>query len=180
MPAKDRINLLPKDSFENSSLGRLLSWATNVGRWIVVLTEFVVICAFLSRFYFDTKLANLFDDIKQKQAIVDSAIPFEEKFLLTQERIKLVKTLLAQETKPASLFSNISSLIPFDVFLTSLGFNENKLGLEGYSLSDKGINLFVRELATEPHLSEVSLDKISTDKDHPAITNFTITATVKK
>ncbi|MGB9637644.1 MAG: PilN domain-containing protein [Microgenomates group bacterium] len=179
MPAKDKINLLPKDSFENSDLGKLLSWATNVGRWIVVLTEFVVVCAFLSRFYFDTKLANLFDEVKQKQAIVDSAIPFEEKFLLTQEKIKMVKSLLAQEKKPSTFFTNISGFIPFNIFLTSLGLSENKLILDGYSLSDWEINLFVRELATEPHLSEISLDKINTDKNNPAVTNFSITAVVK-
>lgn len=180
MPAEDKINLLPKDEFENSPLGKLVNWAANIGRWIVVLTEFVVICAFLSRFYFDTKLANLFDDIKQKQAIVDSASSFEERFRLVQERINIIKSLLAQEKKPSGLFVEISQILPFDVFLTAMGIEENKLILKGYFLSEKSLNVFLSGLVSNPRLGEVSLDNISSQKDNPSLVSFNISAVVKK
>lgn len=180
MPAKDKINLLPKDKFESSALGRFIKWAVDVGRWIVVLTEFVVICAFLSRFYFDTKLANLFDDVKQKQAIVDSALPFEENFRLVQEKIKIVKNLLAEEKHPSETFSEISQLLPSDISLTKMVFDTGKISLTGSSLSEKSLNVLLSGLISDPKLEEVSLDNVSTQKDNPSAISFNISATVKK
>lgn len=180
MLTKDKINLLPKDEFEASTFGKFIKWAVSIGRWIVVLTEFIVICAFLSRFYFDTKLANLFDDIKQKQAIVDSAFSFEEKFRFAQERIKIVKTLLAEEKKPSALFVETGQLLPFDVFLTGMGVEENKLSLKGYSLSEKSLNVFLSGLVSNPRLGEVSLDNVSSQKDNPSAIDFSISTLVKK
>jgi len=180
MPAEDQVNLLPKDEFESSPVGKFIKWAVGIGRWIVVLTEFVVICAFLSRFYFDTKLANLFDDIKQKQAIVDSALPFEERFRLVQERIKIVKALLAEEKHPSDLFVEVTGLLPFDIFLTGMGTEEEKLVLKGYFLSDKSLKVFLSGLMSSPHLEEVILENVATQKDNPSAVNFSISAMIKK
>jgi len=180
MPAEDKINLLPKDEFEISPIGKFLKWAVNIGRWIVVLTEFVVICAFLSRFYFDTKLANLFDDIKQKQAIVDSASSFEERFRFVQERIKIIKTFLAEEKHPSNIFVEVSQLLPFDIFLTGMGMEEGKLTLKGYFLSEKSLKVFLSGLVSSSLLDEVSLDNVSSRKDNPSAVNFSISAVIKK
>jgi len=174
MPAEDQVNLLPKDEFESSPVGKFIKWAVGIGRWIVVLTEFVVICAFLSRFYFDTKLANLFDDIKQKQAIVDSALPFEERFRLVQERIKIVKALLAEEKHPSDLFVEVTGL------LTGMGTEEEKLVLKGYFLSEKSLKVFLSGLMSSPHLEEVILENVATQKDNPSAVNFSISAMIKK
>lgn len=180
MPAEDQVNLLPRDEFEISPVGKFIKWAVNVGRWIVVLTEFVVICAFLSRFYFDTKLANLFDDIKQKQAIVDSALPFEERFRLVQEKIKIVKSLLAEEKHSSTLFTEVTQLLPFDVFLTEMGVREGRLVLKGYFLSEKSLKVFLSSLIMSPNLEEVVLENVATQKDNPSAVNFSISAGIKK
>lgn len=179
MPAKDKINLLPKDEFETSSVGKFVQWAVHVGRWIVVLTEFIVICAFLSRFYFDTKLANLFDDIKQKQSIVDSALSFEDNFRQVQDKIKIIKGLIAEEKKPSITLVEVSQSLPLDVTLTGINIDNGSLGLSGYSLSERGLNVLLSGLVTNPHLEAVSLDNISSQKDNPSTVGFTISAKVK-
>lgn len=180
MPAKEKINLLPKDEFESSATGKLVKWAVNVGRWIVVLTEFVVICAFLSRFYFDTKLANLFDEVKQKQAIVDSALSFEENFRRLQTKIKIVKSLLAEEKKPTLFITEISQLLPFEISLTKISLNENTLVLTGSAYSERALNVLLSQLITHPKLEEVNLGNISSDKEKQTGIIFNISATVKK
>ena len=92
MPTKHAVNLLPKDTFYESRVGKTVKWAITFGRWIVVFTDFIVISSFLSRFYFDTKLADYHDEIKQKQTIIEALAPFEDSFRLLQERISLIKT----------------------------------------------------------------------------------------
>ena len=47
MTAQEKqINLLPKDKWEVGVIGKLLKWALNIGRYIVVFTELIVISAF--------------------------------------------------------------------------------------------------------------------------------------
>ncbi len=180
MPAKDKINLLPKNQFETSSVGKLVQWAVDTGRWIVVLTEFVVICAFLSRFYFDTKLANLFDEVKQKQAIVDSALSFEESFRAVQDKIKIIKSMLAEERKPSTAMAEITQFLPLDTFLTSINLNREKLSISGYSLSERSLNVLLSQLVFKSGLKEVSLDSVSSPKDDSQGIIFTISAETKK
>ena len=177
MSAKQRINLLPKDEFESSTLGKFVKWAVSVGRWIVVFTEFIVICAFLSRFYFDTQLANLFDDLEQKQAMVKSATSFEQNFREVQKRTQIVKTILAEEEKPSELFLDINRLTPLDIFLTEMSFTEKGLTMGGYALSENGLNVFLNNLSLLSKLSEVSLNNISLNNEISGI-NFNISATV--
>ena len=179
MPGKTKINLLPKTDFENTTTGKLLNWATSAGRWIVVLTEFVVICAFLSRFYFDTKLANLFDSLRQKKAMVSSMADFEQEFLLVQEKTKLIKDILAEEQKPSVIVTQISQLVPLEVTLSSIQIDKNSLRISGTSLSEQGINLFLTGIKRQPNFSQISLGTISQKEFSPGI-NFEISAMIIK
>lgn len=180
MASKIEINLLPKDEFEFSTTGKLVKWAVSVGRWIVVFTEFIVICAFLSRFYFDTELANLFDDLKQKQAIVESAFSFEENFRQIQNKTKIVKNLLAQQSEPSSLIGEITSLMPLNLTLTEIAITENTLRLEGNAFTEEDLRVFLTGLAAHPKLTEVALTDISSKKEISLGITFNINAVIKK
>ncbi len=179
MPPKGRINLLPKDKFESSAAGKFLKWATSAGRAVVVLSEFVVICAFLSRFYFDTQLANLFDDIKQKKAIVAAAADFEEQFRQIQDKTQIIKALLAQESRPSVLISEISQLLPADVSLTGVNLEGKTITLNGYCLTTSGLRWFLTGLNQHPQLSQVTLSSLSSRKEGLPGFDFILTATVK-
>jgi len=178
MPPRDKVNLLPKDEFEFSSTGKLIGWAVSVGRWIVVFTEFIVICAFLSRFYFDTQLANLFDDIKQKKAIVASAAAFEENFRQTQEKIKIIKKLLNNQQSPSALVGEISQMLPADVSLLQISIDEGEVTLSGLTLSEKGLRVFLNQLVKSPHFSQISLNNITQPKDGLPGLTFTVSASI--
>jgi Tfp pilus assembly protein PilN len=174
-----KINLLPKDQFEYSQAGKFIKWSISVGRWIVVLTEFIVICAFLSRFYFDTQLANLFDDIKQKKAIVASAATFEENFRNTQEKIKIIKDLLADEQKPSSFIKAVSQSLPLEVTLTKVVIEEGELTVSGYSFSENSLKVFLNELSKKPDFTSVNLREIASRPDNQPGIEFSVIATYK-
>lgn len=180
MPPRRKINLLPQNNFESSTVGKFLQWAISIGRWIVVFTELVVICAFLSRFYFDTKLANLFDDIKQKKAIVASMANFEETFRNTQSKLKEIRTLLTGEIKPSIIITEISNLLPGNVSLTSFSVDKNNLSLVGYSLSKSGLQSFWQNLTKYTKISNLSLNNISSRKEGLPGISFEVSATIEK
>lgn len=178
MPAKDGINLLPKNEFKDSTLGKFIQWATSIGRWIVVFTEFIVICAFLSRFYFDTELANLFDKIRQNKAIVRSALVFEENFLRTQNKIKATKEILAQESYPSAIIVAVSKLLPAEVYLTEISVSDGSLKLSGFSSSESGVNLFVSGLKSRSSFSEVAVSQLNQKNAFSPI-NFDVSAKIQ-
>lgn len=180
MSAAKKINLLSKDTFESSFAGKLVKWAVSVGRWIVVFTEFIVICAFLSRFYFDTELANLFDDIKQKQAMVSSASYFEENFRQIQEKTKIIKNILTKEEKPSTLLTEINKILPQALFINKIWLEENTLTLSGYTNSESSLNAFVTNLNNHPKISQVNLAKVASLQETITGINFSITADRKK
>lgn len=179
MATPGKINLLPKNEFESSPTGRFIKWAVDVGRWIVVFTEFIVICAFLSRFYFDTELANLFDSIRQNKAIVDSALGFENNFRQTQEKIKILKSVLAEEKRPSVTILEISKLLPLDVTLTDISINDKTVTLSGYSLSEQGINVFINGLTKNLKFSQISLANVG-QKENTSEISFTLSANSAK
>ena len=92
MPKKKTsvINLLPQEEFRKSPVGRILHWATTTFRTIVIITELIVIVAFLSRFSLDAKNADLNDIVRQNQSIIESYKDFEIEFRQIQQRIKSV------------------------------------------------------------------------------------------
>ena len=48
---KEEINLLPQKGFEATTAGRILAWILSTFRIIVIITELLVMVAFLSRFW---------------------------------------------------------------------------------------------------------------------------------
>ena len=78
MPADSiRINLLGQQDLEHTPWGRIVSWATTYGRYIMITTEIMVLLAFISRFSLDRKNTDLTEEVTQKQAILEANTSFE-------------------------------------------------------------------------------------------------------
>lgn len=160
MPKKE-INLLPREEFEKKPLGRFLTWALSVGRYIVIFTELIVILAFLSRFKLDRDLSDLNQSIREKQAIIEASAEFEKEFTFFQTRLATIKKLKSKETSFTQIVSAIGSLTPLDVAISNLSFSENSLRINATALSEKGLGSFLANLAASPNFKEVSLTNIS-------------------
>src|SRR3990170_8059274 len=128
-----QINLLPQKEFASTTLGRILNWILSTFRIIVIVTEIIVMLAFLSRFWLDAKNTDLNEELKQKQASIASSLTFEKDFKDTQERLKIFSNLSASEEVISRAFSEISSRLPYDVILTSIAFGKDGLEIGGKS-----------------------------------------------
>jgi len=180
MPTARQINLLPKDTFEQSPTGKFLKWAISAGRWIVVFTDLVVICAFLSRFYFDTKLAELYDEIKQSQAIIEATSDFEESFRQLQDRLNLIKVLSKNKFKGEEKSTFITSALPPDVSLSNFSISSGEINLSGVALTQTGMSVLLSNLLSSPQISKINISKlIFGSKELPEAISFSLTATWK-
>ena len=160
MPAKKKspaINLLPQEEFDRSPLGRTLKWATSTFRTIVIITELVVMAAFLSRFWLDAKNADLNDLITQNRAIIDSHQNLEKEVRLTQQKIK-VFSALTKETGSAPLVTKIANLLPEGTRLISVSKVEDSLQIKGVSSNEKEVVQYITNLSSDPSFKEIKVN----------------------
>src|SRR3989344_9480970 len=107
--AKTRsINLLPQEEFDVSVVGRILKWAMGTFRIIVIVTEMVVMGAFLSRFWLDAQNSDLGDEMGVKSAQVEAQSDFEKKFRRLQTKLGIFKSL-SGAVQPSTEINSIAS-----------------------------------------------------------------------
>ncbi|MBI3443169.1 PilN domain-containing protein [Candidatus Woesebacteria bacterium] len=171
--------LLPQKEFIESTFGRVLTWTLSSFRIIVIITELVVVIAFLSRFWLDAKITDLNDEVKQKQAIIASFSSIETKFRLTQQKLKIFSTLSANEKQVSNILSAVTSNLPPDIILTSFSISEKKARIEGQSFTEQSIFQFITNIENANLFEKVSLGEASLGKDKDFI-SFSINGQVKE
>lgn len=181
MPSQklNKINLLPRDSFEESGLGKFLSWALTSGRAIVILTEFVVVIAFGSRFWFDQKLNNLLEEISAKEAVVESYVAIETQMRDILSREDKVSNFLKNELSLPVVFSDLKKATPADVTFDTFSINNDKIKIEGSASSEGGFSLFLNNLTYIPGVTGIRLGKTIFDERSGGV-NFEISTSLVK
>ena len=174
-----RINLLPHDSFEYSVVGKFLKWALSIGRAIVILTEFVVILAFGSRFYYDKKLNDLMETIDQKQAVVESYAEIESKMRDVLERQRVVTLYLDSNIDLPQTFSALQKITPADVSYAQVSLNEGGINLVGTAGSETGFNKILAGIRTIRGIKEITVGSVDFDQ-RLGLINFKMRGTIKR
>jgi len=173
-----KINLLPKDSFEFSPLGKFLSWAMSSGRVLVVLTEFVVLLAFGSRFYFDKKLNDLTEILDQKTAQIESFADVEAQMRTILAKQAPVNDYLNKNIKFSQKYEEIAKTIPTGVKLEKIYFDQNTMRLSGKSETELGFAQLLRNMKIMESLSYMNIKDTTFDQNSKSVM-FTIQANYK-
>jgi len=174
------INLLPSEEFAISTTGKLISWALSTFRFIVIVTELVVILAFISRFWLDAQNANLREEIEQKQSLIAASSDFEKEFREVQKRLIIYKTLSQNQSSLSDIFSKISSNIPEDVLLSSLNINEGNLRITGLSPNEKSIVQFAVNLKKNAGYPKTTLGSVKTNQEDSSLLEFNLDVNLGK
>lgn len=176
MAKNKSINLLPQEEFEASILGRVLRWAMGTFRIIVIVTEMIVMAAFLSRFWLDAQNSDLSDAIKISSAQIIAQAAFEKEFRGVQTKLKIYKSInqLAQSSKK---LDTITAKIPADIILNSIILNPQTLDIRGDSASETSIAQLLSNLKAEPTFKQVDLGGLDSSQSNSALTTFSIKIT---
>lgn len=153
------INLIPKDPFFETVLGKILRWALSAGRYIVIFTELVVILSFLARFTLDRQLTNLNGTINQKTNVINSYGDLEYTVRMAQLRIQQYQQL-EQQTNISDVFPALSQITPRDVQLEELVIRPSSIVMSGRVLSQTALNLLINNIQLSPQFNNISVDKI--------------------
>lgn len=155
------INILSFQTHEQNSLGSFLNWSLKYGRVIVIVTEFLVIAAFISRFYFDRILSDLHDTIETKTIQVESQQAIEKKFLLIQKMLGEAGSTLEKQKDFSKLMGNINAVKPSDIQLREVSIKENELSIIAGVANTASLNQFLNGFAASDKFSDFSVEDLS-------------------
>ena len=178
-PANIKVNLLPKDPFLSTPVGKLLQWALSIGRYLVVFTELVVIISFASRFTIDRQITDLNVAILQKETIIDSYGDLEQNVRNVQKKIETYRQVEQQETV-TDIFPVLTEVTPPDVVLTDLQMRPGRVTLTGITPSNVSLGILINNLQVSGRFSDISVERIGTAKDTNSGLGFKIEANVRK
>lgn len=164
MPAKKQnkrnINLLPKEDFDKTTLGRILKWSLTTFRFIVIMVEFVVIAGFLSRFWLDVKIGDLDSEIQDKSSVIAAQYPFEQNYRKLQAKLAAVAKITSDKNSILPLVDTIAQNIPVDIQLSNLTKTDTTVDIQGSSISESAISQFMSDLEGTPKFSAVTLRRM--------------------
>jgi len=181
MPAKTvDVNLLEKDDFSESPIGRIVTWAITYGRYIMILTEIVVLLAFISRFSLDRKLTDLNEAIGQKQAIIEANQPFEEEISKIQTQLARAKSLMSDQKKPIETLGTTKNILPIDVMLESLTITPEKISAQATAGSTRGFATLMNNLQATKEFMNVDIGEIKKLPTGVIQFQYTVTLTQPK
>lgn len=175
----NKINLIIKEGLAATTSGRILAWILSTFRIIVIITELIVMIAFLSRFWLDAQNTDLAEEIEQKQGIIASLSDFEKEFKLTQTKLKIFSDLTAREGLANNAVKTISSNLPPDIFLQSLAFYRNTIYIEGTSPSEISIQQLIVNLDSKDLFESANLIEMGTSPFDPSLLKFKLNITIE-
>lgn len=154
-------------------MGRVLRWAMGTFRIIVIVTEMVVMAAFLSRFWLDAENSNLTNSIKIAASQIQVQSDFEKEFRNLQS-----KTVIYKQIKSGVKYSarvNFAALkTPENIVLTSINSFPASTDIKGISESEADIAQFISNLKTDEDVKKVSLGTVDTSDDSSTQISFQI------
>lgn len=171
------VNLVPKDPFFQTILGRSLKWALSIGRYIVIFTELVVIVSFATRFTLDRQVTDLNASINQKRMVIESYGDLEERFLFVQQQIADYQQLKT-ESNLAEVFPLLNETIPSNVVLDTLTINPGEVVFTGSAYSQTALNILVNNVQLSPYFSDASIGKIESTGANSQSLNFDLKAKI--
>ncbi|NCO12506.1 MAG: hypothetical protein COZ34_00525 [Candidatus Pacebacteria bacterium CG_4_10_14_3_um_filter_34_15] len=166
--AQIEINLVPKDPFFSTVIGKILKWSLSAGRYIVIFTLLVVIMSFISRFTLDRKVTDLNSSINQKKNIILSYGDISENFRTIQEKISQYKQT-EQETNIVDTFANMSKIMPEGIILQEFAIRPTSVMISGKTLSQSSFNLLINNMQISPDFSNINVSKIESSTIEPGL-----------
>jgi len=177
---KTTIEFVPQEEWEKTSFGKFLKWLLHVGRWIVIVTELIVIIAFLSRFKLDRDLTDLNESVKQKQAIIQASSDFEKEFRFLQKRLTTIEGLKKNQIESDKILDIFTQVTPAGIQLANLSLMEKKISLTASADSEITFAVFLKNLKKEPRLTKLAIDKISVSEEQFGQVVFNLKADLKE
>lgn len=158
-----QINLLQEK--EKDLSGKIIYFALHYLRYILVMTQIVVIAVFFYRFRIDQEVIDLRDELKQKEEIVSVSEPLMKEAAGVDLKTREVKDILIKQDSYQQMVSYFLSVFPKSMTIQRLRISEDTLEFEGVTAEPAIIKTFLDRLNNDKAFAKVDLGSIRRDED---------------
>lgn len=140
------INLLPKR--KNNAADILLTFILYYFRYIIVITQIIVIGVFFFRFRVDQQVIDLKESFKQKQQILAVTIPIVEEAKLIEKKSGAVRAIVDQQDETLNVLSFILKSVPREITIKNIQLLDTETIISGVSSQVLSIRAYHKKLST--------------------------------
>lgn len=169
------INLLPKK--KEKAADKLLHFILYYFRYIIVITQIVVIGVFFFRFHEDQKIIDLKQKFRQKQQILAVTSPIVDEAEVINSKAGYVRVVLDNQEAFLKKMTIILASIPEDISLDGLDMDDELIELRGTATNVEAIKSLQRKLGQTPGFESTQIGVITNEDE--ARYEFTINIPTK-
>lgn len=155
---KYKIDLKAKK--ETPLLEHIIYFSLNYLRYIIVITQLVVIGVFFYRFQIDQSIIDLKDSVDQKKEIVQIVLPLLNEAQRIDTKTKDVEIILKKQTTFQAMSQYLLSVFPQSINLNTMEIDADSIKLTGVSFDAKQLQNFFALLKKDKKFSAIQFDTI--------------------
>lgn len=155
-----QINLITSKRGEQPT-DRLVYFALHYLRYILVLTQIVVISVFLYKFRVDQKIVDLQEEASQKQEIINVSRPLIKEAKAADFAINQTKILIAEQTDFSSMLKYLFDNFPKDLTISKLDYVSGGVNFTGTTQNVTVLKSYYFQLKKDGRFSNVTLRNIT-------------------
>lgn len=155
---KYAINLLGEK--ESPFLERVVYFFLNYLRYIIIVTQLVVIGVFFYRFQIDQRIIDLKESVDQKKEIVQVVLPLLKEADLIDRRTKESDNIFKKQIKFKTMFQYFLSQFPAGLTLINLEINPDSIKATGNAYDPRQLEAFYTLLKKDGRFATVEIQTL--------------------
>lgn len=159
---KYHINLVSRK--EMGAVDKTLYFFLNYVRYILVITQLIVIGVLFFRFKIDQSIIDLKESIGQKKEIIKVFQPSFQEAAKVNTQISGVQKIITEQAIQNQSLDYLLSRFPQDVYLRRLDLNSGIYTLSGTTRNSQVLREYYALLKTENRFKDVELSNIRRDE----------------
>ena len=145
---------------EVSLLDKLTFFGLNYLRYIIVITQLIVIGVFFYRFQIDQRIIDLKEAVDQKKEIVKIVLPLLNEAVKIDKKTVVIQDTLLEQKKFGGMMEYFISTFPETITLTNMEIKAGSIKIMGDATNAQHLQSFYNLLKKENKFKTVSLQSI--------------------
>jgi len=173
---KKTINLIDPAYSPHDTFAKIYDWMINVGKYLLVFVELVVLAVFFSRFILDRRNNNLTEEIDDQIELLQTE-PWRTNNILYANYQKLltdVEMIKGAQKINSSVVSEVVSGIPSTLVLRSFSLNDDQVSLSLLAGSLGDVKTYESSLKENSHYTDVSFSISKEDNEISVSVSFNL------
>lgn len=156
---KYSINLLPKERHQNT-WDKVFYFILNYLRYIIVITQLVVIFVFIAKFSTDQRIVDLQESIDQKYEIVSVFQPLVKEAKVANFKMEEIEKALVEQEKLSVMLRYVMNNFPAELTLKQLQIAGDSCYFRGITLNPEVLRQFTDKMKGDNQFKVVNLKTI--------------------